>query len=54
MQMHKKSAQFDPSQPISTKHYKYQKDGAQKEILYREIQNLANSLVIQIDLMGSP
>ena len=30
MQMHKQSTQFDPSQYISKKHYKYQKGGAQK------------------------
>ena len=30
MQMHKQYTQFDPSQYISKKHYKYQKGGAQK------------------------
>ena len=30
MQMQKQSTQFDPSQYISKKHYKYKKGGAQK------------------------
>ena len=35
MQMHKQSTQFDPSQYISKKHYRYQKGGAQKRPTYR-------------------
>ena len=46
MQMHKQSSQFDPSQYISKKHYKYKKGGAEKRL---NLRHNTNEMQKQID-----